>query len=147
MRDGGSSIMVSGRASGPHRVRQAIVNALHSPLLQENDITRARKLLYVLYASKEAPIRISEIADVNRFTASFPPDVRAIWGMYEDETLGEDVKITLIATGLDARPDTMQASDELSDDDIMALYYEVAERPAPPPQQTKRLLRRIKWTQ
>ena len=127
MRDGGSSIMVSGRASGPHRVRQAIVNALHSPLLQENDITRARKLLYVLYASKEAPIRISEIADVNRFTTSFPPDVRAIWGMYEDETLGEDVKITLIATGLDARPDAAQMPDELSDDDIMALYYETAE--------------------
>ena len=38
MRDGGSSIIVSGRASGPHRVREAIVNALHSPLLQENDI-------------------------------------------------------------------------------------------------------------
>lgn len=126
MRDGGSSIIVSGRASGPHRVREAIVNALHSPLLQENDITRARKLLYVLYASRESPIRISEIADVNRFTASFPPDVRAIWGMYEDETLGEDVKITIIATGLDSQPPAAQTPDELSDDDIIALYYEGA---------------------
>ena len=126
MRDGGSSIIVSGRASGPHRVREAIVNALHSPLLQENDITRARKLLYVLYASRESPIRISEIADVNRFTASFPPDVRAIWGMYEDEALGEDVKITIIATGLDSQPPAAQTPDELSDDDIIALYYEGA---------------------
>ncbi|NUN80844.1 cell division protein FtsZ, partial [Bacteroides ovatus] len=51
MKDGGSAIMAMGRAKGKYRIQNAILDALNSPLLNDNDIEKAQKLLYIIYSS------------------------------------------------------------------------------------------------
>ncbi|MBO5427336.1 MAG: cell division FtsZ family protein, partial [Prevotella sp.] len=59
-RNGGGAIMAMGRASGEKRVERAIKNALDSPLLYGNDITKAQRILFNIYSSEETPIMVPE---------------------------------------------------------------------------------------
>ena len=60
MKDGGGAIMAMGRASGDHRVEKAILDALNSPLLYGNDIGKAKRILFNIYASEEHPIFVRD---------------------------------------------------------------------------------------
>lgn len=100
MRDGGVAIMNTGYASGENRLRRAIEDALASPLLRNNDIHGAKKILLNFYCRQdETAIKMDEITQVNLFMESVGPDVEVIWGVCFDNDLEEEVKITLIATG------------------------------------------------
>lgn len=123
MKNGGKGIVTTGIASGPSRVEKAIKNALHSPLLQDNDIHKAHKMLFVLYSSSEHPITISEMAQMDNFVMSLQnKNIEFPWGLYKDETLGENVKITIIATGFDEQSDNIQESQEKIDE-LIDKYY------------------------
>ena len=67
MKDGGSAIMSTGRASGEHRLEKAMYEALKSPLLDNVDIEKSQKLLYIIYSCDDCPVTMSEITDVNNF--------------------------------------------------------------------------------
>jgi hypothetical protein len=60
MRNGGGAIMAIGRAKGDHRVERAIIDALDSPLLHGNDISRAKRILFNIYASEDFPVDITK---------------------------------------------------------------------------------------
>ena len=75
--------------------------ALKSPLLDNVDIEKSQKLLYIIYSCDDCPVTMSEITDVNNFMDSLSSDIEVLWGLYRDNTLGEDVKVTIIATGFD----------------------------------------------
>ena len=68
MRNGGGAIMAMGRASGDHRVQKAIVDALDSPLLYGNDIGKAKRILFNIYASDEYPIYVRELQEIDFLT-------------------------------------------------------------------------------
>lgn len=100
MRNGGVAIMNTGYASGEHRLRRAIENALESPLLRNNDIRGAKKILLNFYCRQdETAIKMDEITQVNQFMETVGDEVEVIWGVCFDNSLEEEVKITLIATG------------------------------------------------
>ncbi len=99
LRNGGIAIMNVGRASGEERITQAIRNALNSPLVNTNDVHGAKRLLLNFYCSTEHAIEMSEVAQINAFVDEVGEDVEVQWGVALDETLGEDVRITIIATG------------------------------------------------
>jgi cell division protein FtsZ len=99
LKDGGVAIMSSGYGEGENRVEDAIVNALHSPLLNNNDVFEAKKILFNLYSSDEAPLIVEEMEAVANFMKRFGPEIEVIWGTATDKKLGERVKITLLATG------------------------------------------------
>lgn len=100
MRDGGVAIMNTGYASGEGRLRKAIEDALASPLLRNNDIRGAKKILLNFYCRQdETAIKMDEITQVNEFMETVGQDVEVIWGVCFDNELEEEVKITLIATG------------------------------------------------
>ncbi len=100
MRDGGVAIMNTGYASGEGRLRKAIDDALASPLLRNNDIRGAKKILLNFYCRQdETAIKMDEITQVNEFMETVGQDVEVIWGVCFDNELQEEVKITLIATG------------------------------------------------
>lgn len=99
MRDGGGAIMATGKASGKHRLQQAILNALNSPLLNDKDIEKAQKILYVIYASEGNPVLIDELDDLDAFMDELDPNIEVVWGLYDDNQLKDEVKITIIATG------------------------------------------------
>lgn len=96
---GNVAIMNTGFAKGPNRITNAIKDALNSPLLNTNDVSGASKVLLSLYCSKEHQIRMEEVREINEFMSSIGDDIQVIWGATFDQDLGENVKITLIATG------------------------------------------------
>jgi cell division protein FtsZ len=101
MRNGGGAIMAMGRASGEHRVEKAILDALDSPLLYGNDIGKAKRILFNIYASDEYPIFVRELQEIDDFFDQLDPNIDVIWGTATDDTLGEDAKVTILATGLE----------------------------------------------
>lgn len=101
MRNGGGAIMAMGRASGESRVEKAIIDALDSPLLYGNDIGKAKRILFNIYASDEHPIFVREMQEIDDFFDQLDPNIDVIWGTSTDVTLGEDAKVTILATGLE----------------------------------------------
>lgn len=102
LENGGVAIMSTGRAKGEKRLKHAIENALKSPLLNDNDITNAKKILFNISASEKAPILIEEMNEIDSFMESLDQNIEVIWGQADDESLGEDVKFTILATGFGA---------------------------------------------
>ena len=113
MRDGGGAIMAMGRANGEKRVERA----LHSPLIYGSDISRAKRILFNIYSSDEAPIMVPEMQEIDDFFDSLNPNIEVIWGISTDNTIGEDAKVTILATGMEEVIDT---DDSLKND----AYYE-----------------------
>lgn len=107
LRNGGGAIMAMGRASGEHRVERAIIDALDSPLLYGNDIGRAKRILFNIYGSETSPIIINEMQDIDDFFDQLDPNIEVIWGTSTDDSLGEDAKVTILATGMDSDDDGM----------------------------------------
>lgn len=103
MRDGKVAIMNTGFASGEKRITKAIEDALNSPLLNTSDVKGAKKVLLSLYCSQNNIIKMDEITQIHDFMANVGDDVTVIWGASYDESLGDEVKITLIATGFDVK--------------------------------------------
>ena len=128
MKNGGGAIMAMGRASGEHRVEKAILNALDSPLLYGNDIGKAKRILFNIYASDEHPIFVRELQEIDEFFDQLDPNIDVIWGTATDDSLGEDAKVTILATGLEdelrseVAQDAHRNEDEFYEDLIPLLY-------------------------
>lgn len=126
MREGGGAIMAIGRARGERRVEKAIVNALESPLLYGSDISNAKKILFNIYTSEDKPLFVSEMREIDAFMYGLNPNIDVIWGTSDDNTLGEDAKVIILATGIDNRflpDDKHEDSDEEYYNQIIAKLY------------------------
>ncbi len=98
----GTAIMGSATASGEDRAKQAIINALDSPLLNDNKITGAKNVL-LLIVSGSNEITIDEIGEINEhIQTEAGHNANIIMGVGEDETLGEAIAVTVIATGFNS---------------------------------------------
>ena len=104
MKDSGVAIMGMGLASGEGRAIKAIENALASPLLNSNDITGAKSILVNISSgsggNELTMDELGEITDYMYETAS--EDALIIRGLSQDENLGDNVSVTVIATGFPA---------------------------------------------
>lgn len=103
LRDGGAAIISTGYGEGENRVTQAIQDALNSPLLKNRDILGSKKLLFNLYFNPNAEEKflMSETREITDFIGSITTEVDVIWGVGFDETLGNGVKMTILAAGFD----------------------------------------------
>lgn len=102
LKDGGVAIMSTGYGEGENRVSKAIEGALHSPLLNNNDIFNSKKVLLSISfcAEKEGDsLMMEEMNEVHEFMSKFHDDVETKWGLSTDPSLGKQVKITILATG------------------------------------------------
>lgn len=99
LKNGGVAIMNVGRANGEERITKAIENALTSPLVNTNDVHGAKRVLLQFYCSNESAIQMSEIDQIHAFVQRVGEDVEVQWGISLDDELGEDVRVTIIATG------------------------------------------------
>lgn len=102
LKDGGVAIMSTGYGEGENRVSHAIEEALHSPLLNNNDIFNSKKvLLSITFCAEQAndELTMEEMSEINDFMSKFGPDVETKWGLATDATLEKKVKITVLATG------------------------------------------------
>ncbi len=98
----GVAIMGNGTAEGENRAVKAVETALASPLLNDNDIRGASNVLLNITSGKEEALmdEITEITDYIQSEAGSNAEI--IWGLGKDENLGNNISVTLVATGFDA---------------------------------------------
>ncbi|MBB1193153.1 cell division protein FtsZ [Flavobacterium sp. SOK18b] len=97
----GTAIMGSSVSSGENRAKEAIIAALDSPLLNDNKISGAKNVL-LLIVSGTNEITIDEIGEINdHIQNEAGHNANIIMGVGEDESLGDAIAVTIIATGFD----------------------------------------------
>jgi len=97
----GTAIMGSAVSSGENRAKEGIISALDSPLLNDNKITGAKNVL-LLIVSGSNEITIDEIGEINDYIqVEAGHNANIIMGVGEDESLGDAISVTIIATGFD----------------------------------------------
>jgi cell division protein FtsZ len=99
MRNSGVAIMGTAVVGGDDRARKAVDEALHSPLLEDNDIRGAQHILLNI-SSGTREVTMDEIFEITEFVqeeAGYGTDL--IWGNCYDESLGDNISVTVIATG------------------------------------------------
>jgi cell division protein FtsZ len=99
--DSGTAIMGSATAEGETRAKDAIMAALDSPLLNDNKITGAKNVL-LLIVSGTNEITLDEIGEINdHIQSEAGHNANIIMGVGEEESLGDAIAVTVIATGFD----------------------------------------------
>ncbi len=104
LKDSGTAIMGTGISTGEGRAMEAVNKALNSPLLNDNSIRGAKKVLLLIISGSDE-ITFDEIAQINdaiQDEASENNTADIIMGVGEDETLGNGISVTVIATGFEA---------------------------------------------
>lgn len=102
MKDSGRAIMGTGRAKGENRAEEAIKMAINSPLLNDSNIEGAKNvLLYITSGTDE--VSLDEVVEITEYTQSICGNCSdVIWGNGVDESLGDEISVTLIATGFES---------------------------------------------
>ncbi|MEG2665843.1 MAG: cell division protein FtsZ, partial [Bacteroidales bacterium] len=104
MNNSGVALMGFGSAAGEGRAKEAAMKAMDSPLLNDNSIEGAQNMLLYIAYSNDMPLTMDEIEVITKLILSKAGDgVDLIWGAGADETLGENLNITLIATGFNEK--------------------------------------------
>ncbi len=105
LENSGTAVMGQAEAEGENRAIEAVVGALDSPLLNDNDITGAKQvLLKIVTGEGEGEIRMSELSKIkNKIQEAAGCDVNIIEGIGIDANLGNFVSVTVIATGFEQR--------------------------------------------
>ena len=106
---GGRTAMISvGYGEGQNRMASAIQSALHSPLLCDTDISSARRLLFAFYYSRDIdpPFSVGEAMEANNLVRQINRHVKIKFGWGYDDSLGNRIKFTLLASGFDMSVET-----------------------------------------
>ena len=112
MKNSGKAIMGTGVAEGENRALEAVQLAMRSPLLDDNNICGAENiLLYMMSGQNEISLdEVMEITDYIQKEAGLTAEI--IWGNGNDDTLGDKIAITVVATGFDSAKSKAMASKE-----------------------------------
>jgi cell division protein ftsZ len=100
LKDSGVAVISSGMGKGNNRLKVALEEALTSPLLNNNDITKAKRLMIAIYYSEQDELLVEEISALNKFTDEIETDYDSKSGFYIDNELPEGhIRITILASG------------------------------------------------
>jgi len=137
LKDGGVAIMSNGFGQGEGRVSKAIEDALHSPLLNDNDIFHSKKVLIHMIEpgpEGEVPLMMEEMNEINEFMEKMETtSVETKWGHSYDSSLKDKVKITILASGFgvkDINSEEMNERLRQQDEDQLRKDAEEAEKEA-----------------
>ena len=107
MSESGMALMGTGVAAGENRAREAAQRAINSPLLEDVSLESAKAVLYNITASMD--ISTDEIAEIGDIIAdATPEDTSIIFGVVYDENIGDELRLTVIATGIDPSATVVQ---------------------------------------
>jgi len=101
LKDKGPALINSGTASGNNRITKAIENAIQSPLTDHYNVFDAKRILFHISSSESTPLLAQELEEIGNFISHFnsKDNIDVIWGAAIDESLGENVKVILLAAG------------------------------------------------
>lgn len=135
MQNGGSAIISIGYGEGEHRILRAVEEALDSPLLTGVDIEHAQKMLCIVYTGTKRPVKISEMSEIYDFMDTLSSDLDVFFGLYPDDSLDENVKVSIIATGFNTMSDIIGSSNDVQSgiEHMKCHYYGTPRRKADEP--------------
>lgn len=133
LKSGNVAIMSVGKANGENRITKAIHDALHSPLVN-SDVRGATRLLLQIYTSTEHAVVMSEMSQIHEFVSEIGEDVEVQWGASLDESLEDNVRVTIIATGFEVSniPGLDDAVGKKTVDEAIKDFYEEPKQPEAP---------------
>ena len=111
MKDGGAALVSVAKASGEKRIFKALSEAISSPLVANVEKQKIRRLLYIVYSGNQNPARMDELEEISEFMENFDENLDVLWGHYPDDTLGDEIKVAVVATGFD-QDDEENGTDE-----------------------------------
>ena len=113
------AVISSGHATGPQRVTRAIRDALYSPLLNNKDIFRATRIAMAITCSSEPDkaLLIDEMSEIEHFTTRFDGNPYFKWGFVPDAAMGDEIKVTILASGFGLFNEKLDQTDALSEDE------------------------------
>ena len=107
MSEAGLALMGTGIAAGENRAREAAQRAIMSPLLEDVSLESAKAVLYNITAPEDITAEeIAEIGDI--ISEATPEDSNIIFGVVFDDNIGDEIRLTVIATGIEA-PQVIQS--------------------------------------
>jgi cell division protein FtsZ len=116
MKDSGAAVMGSGVASGEGRGTRAVEEALSSPLLNNTDITGAKKILLSIMYGPDAELSMDELSEITDYIeARAGIEQETIWGQGLDVELGDSIRVTVIATGF--QPNKVSGTPKIDKDE------------------------------
>ncbi|WP_299251135.1 cell division protein FtsZ [uncultured Cytophaga sp.] len=116
MKDSGAAVMGSGIASGEGRGTRAVEEALSSPLLNNTDITGAKKILLSIMYGPDAELSMDELSEITDYIeARAGIEQETIWGQGLDVDLGDSIRVTVIATGF--QPNKVSGTPKIDKDE------------------------------
>ena len=117
MSEMGVALMGTGQASGDERALQAAQKAISNPLLEDISIDGAHGVLVNITGSED--MTIDEISEASSFIQEAAhDDANIIWGTVVDESLGQDIRVTVIATGIGAAQEKARMQSVVNGSDI-----------------------------
>ena len=137
LKQGGVCIISTGTARGDNRITAAIENALNSPLLNQNDIYTARRLVMcITFPETHETLQMNELCEVHEFIDKFRrKDLESKWGLAKDEHLDGEVKVTILASGfglVEEEEDEEQLLKAIERESLHKKYYGENAKPKKP---------------
>jgi cell division protein FtsZ len=139
MKDSGAAVMGSSMTEGENRARRAAEEALNSPLLNNTDIQGAQKILLSIMSGAEHELEMDELTEITEYIQEKAgQDAEMIFGHGIDDTLGQNIRVTVIATGFarDAHsintPGASNNADAMPSTPVAAAPVEAVPVPASP---------------
>ena len=128
LRKGGICIISTGTAHGENRITAAIEDALNSPLLNQNDIFTARRLVMcITFPEKHETLQMNELCEVEDFISKFErKNLESKWGLAKDDSLNGEVKVTILASGfglVEDEEDEDQLLKRIEREELIKTYY------------------------
>ena len=113
MQNSGRAVMGSAKTHGENRARRAAEEALNSPLLNSEEVYGAERILLNIMSGTEAELQMDELTEVTEYIQEFAGDeADVIFGHGVDPLLGENIQVTVIATGYAPNPSTEDVATE-----------------------------------
>ena len=117
MKGAGAAVMGSSEMTGENRARRAAESAINSPLLNNHTIAGAQKILLSIVSGEEAELQMDELTEITDYMQDMSgADAEVIFGHGVDPTLGEKIRVTIIATGFSVGSNEAVSEVELNED-------------------------------
>ena len=120
MRNAGAAVIGSATASGENRANRAAELAINSPLLNNHEIYGAKKILLNIVSGEEDEINMNELKNITEYIEnSVGNDAKIIFGTSIDQSLGNKIKVTVIASGFNNLNKNSKNDDIIDDEKVI----------------------------
>ena len=129
MRNAGAAVIGSATASGENRANRAAEMAINSPLLNNHEIYGAKKILLNIVSGEDDEINMNELKNITEYIEnSVGNDSKIIFGTSIDQSLGDKIKVTVIASGFNNLSKNSKSDNKVDDEKVSDSQINIFEK-------------------